>query len=165
MTKLLPNIAKSLNLSILYNCRQLSDQLPQLPFMHIYSQRMQVPGSVIIDGKYFKISQVCIFSPLFCTVVKHALKMHHLGGIFVSGDMMLPLKNLCIGPSEHSNFTNHLSLLGHHYWSCYSHMIHVLIFFIRILYKVVLVIASLVGVNLLVHLGGRLLLWYGVCFN
>lgn len=27
-----------------------------ISFMHIYGQRAQVPGSVIIDGEYFKIS-------------------------------------------------------------------------------------------------------------
>lgn len=39
----------------------ISSQLGELSFMHIYSQRAQVPGSIIIDGML----------RVFCIVISH----------------------------------------------------------------------------------------------
>lgn len=36
----------------LCNCRVFPTQAPDLSFMHIYGQRVQVPGAIIIDGVY-----------------------------------------------------------------------------------------------------------------
>lgn len=32
------------------DCRTFPIQMPDLSFMHIYAQRAQVPGAIIIDG-------------------------------------------------------------------------------------------------------------------
>jgi len=38
------------------NCRTFPTLMPELSFMRIYSQRMRVPGSVIIDGEHLSLA-------------------------------------------------------------------------------------------------------------
>lgn len=40
---------------MLFGCRRFTAQTPQLSYMRIFAQRMQVAGSIIIDGNYIYV--------------------------------------------------------------------------------------------------------------